>query len=127
MKKNQGNKPGEFTFPLAEHEKEELALEPLLNTYIMVPTPVEARVVTVVGDVGGCPRGRKVSDVINVDEEGHISKALCRAAIEALTPLLKPDSDAKNTYGQVSCICPLAGRHLMFDVRPAEDAHSNTS
>ena len=83
---------------------------PGLDLAYTVPLVTAPRSVRVVGEVGVCPRGLKLGDTIAVDSKGALSSPLCRVAAGALGPVLSGGGDES----LVSCVCPMAGRHLTF-------------
>jgi uncharacterized repeat protein (TIGR04076 family) len=95
---------------------------PGLELIDSVPVPPMPRTVTVIGAVGVCPRGLKIGDRLDVNTEGRSSSPLCRAAVDALRPLLIDDYTGYDPEAQVRCVCPLVGRHLTFVVSPASAA-----
>lgn len=66
---------------------------------------------------GICPRGYQINDVFIVNAEGQLSRPLCKAAVGALEALAQDAEGGSGYTPQVSCICPMGGRHLTFELR----------
>ena len=98
-----------------------VAQEPMLASLLEVPAPGEPRMVTVIGGVGICPRGLKVADRLDIDVDGKLSAPLCRTAVESISSLMKEGVETEGKDKHVSCVCPLAGRHLTFEMRTASE------
>lgn len=98
-----------------------VAQEPMLAPLLELPTLGEPRMVTVIGGVGICPRGLKIADRLDIDADGKMNAPLCRTAVEALGSLMKEDIGTEGKDRLISCVCPLAGRHLTFEMRTADE------
>ena len=76
-----------------------------------------SRSIEITTTFGICPRGLRVGDHIVVEPDGTLSRPICRTAVTALNSALESVAEScGGTYGQVSCLCPLALRHLTFSV-----------
>ncbi len=84
-----------------------------------MPAPSVPITVAVTNAVGVCPRGLTVGDTVSIDARGHLSRPLCRTAVEALQEALLAPIAAPDLDRLVSCHCPVAGPGLTFAVRPA--------
>jgi hypothetical protein len=96
---------------------------PALELIPSVDTQPATRSIEITAAIGICPRGFKVGDQITVEVDGSLSRPIFRAAIAALDPTLDAGAALNSgTESQVSCLCPLAMRHLMFFIgREKED------
>ena len=80
--------------------------------------PSAGAVSFVVTDASGiCPRGFQVNDVFSANEEGGLSRPLCKAAVGVLEALAKDAEGGNGFTPQVSCICPVGDRHVTFELR----------
>ena len=76
-----------------------------------------SRSIEITAAVGICPRGFKEGDRITVEPDGTLSRPICRTAGPAVHPALEAGVEFTNGgVGRVSCLCPLALRHLTFSV-----------
>lgn len=98
---------------------------PGLELVDTMPVPPIPRAITVIGAVGVCPRGLKVGDQLDVNAQGRPSAPLCRAAVDALRPLLIDGYTGDDPEARVRCVCPLAGHRLTFVVSPASEVSVN--
>lgn len=82
--------------------------------------------IEVTAAVGICPRGFKEGDKITVQRDGTLSRPICRTAISALNPAFEARADSDNgADSQVSCLCPIAMRHLTFSISREREAVLN--
>jgi uncharacterized repeat protein (TIGR04076 family) len=86
-------------------------------TYRLSP-PKVAGAISVTSEIGTCPRGLSLGDVIEVDADGRLSAPVCKAAAAALGPVMTQVNGGQDSDAQVRCECPLAGRGLTFSVQP---------
>lgn len=93
---------------------------PAMELLQTVPAPPVEKSILIVGGDGVCPFKKEVGTRIAVGEDGRLSAPLCRAAVDALTPLLS--ANGADNGGQVSCRCPLPMRHREFEVTSARGA-----
>jgi hypothetical protein len=84
-----------------------------------MPAPSVPITVAVTNAVGVCPRGLTVGDTVSINARGHLTRPLCRTAVEALQASLLDPKVARDFDRRVSCYCPVAGPGLTFAVRPA--------
>lgn len=90
---------------------------PALELVPSIAAQRAARSVEVTAAVGICPRGFKEGDRITVERDGTLSPPICRTAVAALIPALEAGEEGSNgAVCQVSCLCPLAMRHLTFSI-----------
>ncbi|MBI2888288.1 MAG: hypothetical protein HYY02_13930 [Chloroflexi bacterium] len=78
--------------------------------------PVASAAVRAIGVVGNCAWGYRAGGSWAIDARGSVSPALCRAAMEAIAPLLTPQAPAGQGVRAAACRCPLAGRQVAFAV-----------
>lgn len=79
------------------------------------PVPILPVTVGVAGATGGCPLGFRPGQTWRVDADGHISRPLCRPAVDALTSMLPTLTEEDWEHG-VPCRCPLKDREVIFEV-----------
>ncbi len=84
-----------------------------------MPAPTVPITVAVTNAVGVCPRGLTVGDTVSINARGHLSRSLCRTAVEALRESALATIEARDFDRAVSCRCPVAGPGLTFALRPA--------
>jgi len=77
--------------------------------------PILPVTVGVAGATGGCPLGFRPGQSWAIDADGHISRPLCRPAVDALATLLPTLTGDDWEYG-IPCRCPLEGREVVFAV-----------
>ena len=71
--------------------------------------------VGVAGATGGCPLGFRPGQSWAIDADGHISRPLCRPAVDALASLL-PTLTRDDWEHGIPCRCPMADREVVFAV-----------
>ena len=71
--------------------------------------------VGVAGATGGCPLGFRPGQSWAIDADGHISRPLCRPAVDALATLLPTLSKEDWEHG-IPCRCPIGDREVVFAV-----------
>ena len=75
------------------------------------------RSIEITAAVGVCPQGFREGDRITVERDGTLSQPLCRTAVDALNLAFETGDEYGNgTDCQLSCLCPLAMRHLTFSI-----------
>lgn len=90
---------------------------PALELMPSVAAQPTSRSIEVTAAVGICPRGFKEGDRITVGRDGTLSRPICRTAVAALNPAMEAGAESSNgPQCQVSCLCPLAMRHLTFSI-----------
>lgn len=88
--------------------------EPALELLDSIPIAGAAATIIVAGEVGVCPLGFHRGQTWRIDDDGRLSRPLCRPAVTALAPAL--EAAGRGASGaQVSCHCPL-GQDLIFTV-----------
>ena len=101
---------------------------PALELMPSVEAQAIAHSIEITAAIGICPRGFKVGDHITAEVDGTLSRPICRAAIAALNPMLDAEADLNGgteSQTQVSCLCPLAMRHLTFSIGREREAVLN--
>lgn len=88
----------------------------MVDTVAAPPRPLTVRVLRA---RGACPLGFQPGQAWSIDARGHLSPVLCRGALQPLSSLLQQDGHGEGVVSQVACRCPLAGRQLILEVRPA--------
>lgn len=88
-----------------------------------MPAPSVPITAAVTAAVGVCPRGLTIGDSVSINARGHLTRPLCRTAVEALQGSLLAPIEARDFDRRVSCYCPIAGSGLTFAVRPAGGHH----
>lgn len=83
------------------------AAEPQLELVEVLPIPSVAMAFGVVSAMGVCPLGFRPGSTWAIDEEGHLSRPLCRPAVAAVL-------DISSQGAEASCRCPLGDRALIF-------------
>ena len=83
-------------------------------------TPNGRATIGVIRSVGGvCSLGIKTGKTWNVDRDGHLSRPLCRPAVDSISRALRV-LDEEELEAGVLCRCPLGDRNVVFSVeRPA--------
>ena len=71
--------------------------------------------VGVAGATGGCPLGFRPGQSWGIDADGHISRPLCRPAVDALSELL-PTLTRDDWEHGIPCRCPMGDREVVFAV-----------
>ena len=85
--------------------------------------PILPVAVGVAGASGGCPLGFRPGQTWAIDADGHISRPLCRPAVDALATLLPTLTKETWEHG-IPCRCPMGDREVVFAVEPKEvDLH----
>ena len=77
--------------------------------------PILPVTVGVAGATGGCPLGFRPGQRWGIDADGHISRPLCRPAVDALATLL-PTLTKEDWEHGIPCRCPMADREVVFAV-----------
>lgn len=100
----------------AEQQDGWAASEPELMLMDTVPLMGASATLGVASTAGVCPLGFGPGDSWAIDPMGQLSSQLCRPAVEALSGLARGAS-AEDLEHQVSCLCPLADRQVVFTLR----------
>ena len=77
--------------------------------------PILPVTVSVAGATGGCPLGFRPGQAWGIDADGHISRPLCRPAVDALATMLPMLTEEDWEHG-IPCRCPLGNREVVFAV-----------
>lgn len=77
--------------------------------------PILPVTVGVAGVTGGCPLGFRPGQSWTIDADGHISRPLCRPAVDALATLLPTLTQDDWEHG-IPCRCLLRDREVVFAV-----------
>ena len=78
--------------------------------------PLGTATIGVVRSVGGiCPLGFQPGKTWSVDSDGHLSRPLCRPAVDAISTALW-ERDEEDLETGIVCHCPIGDQNLVFSV-----------
>jgi uncharacterized repeat protein (TIGR04076 family) len=89
--------------------------EPALELLDSISVAGVAATIMVAREVGVCPLGFRQGQTWHVDDEGNLSRPLCRPAVTVLASAL--EAAGRGASGaQVSCRCPLKQGEVVFAI-----------
>jgi hypothetical protein len=84
--------------------------------YTLGIRPQMATAINIMTADGTCHRGLQIGDAIKISADGSLSNPMCRAAIEALKPVIFSDADSPDSRSMAGRDCPLSDARLTFAI-----------